>query len=758
MTEDGSKQGRFLTSFFNTVLLVLLCFALAGCSSLLSIGRSTPSGDKPVVEKVPKGALDRPALKPYQGLHPRLLKRPDDPFEYPIQLGDTGPITPIFSGPLRYPLLCQTQESGLGQPLVDNHEGIGIPVYADENDLSSEIIGHSQDCSLATGAAYYYNQKDTTTFLPYSTEVSNEVITQIQVNGQTIPFILRVEWGTINRYIYSILALKDPNETLESPGTGAWNQRLIVKMSGGVGIGFKQGKNKPISLAESRYEQFSKGYALVFSSGLQTSNHYNIWESEELVLRLKNQFTALYAKPLYTVGLGASGGGLSQYLLSQNNPGLLDAGIPQYSYPDMVSQTIYALDCDLLEHYFDLGDRDNHFWEKWENRTLIQGLSARSVKEHDYAKLYQWSKLVNGFFPTRPRGVSECVLGWRGPAQVTHNPKYTHYYHRFSKDIVRENRWTHWENLRQFYGTDEHGFANALWDNEGVQYGLAALQNGDINFKKFIDINRHVGSWKPQHKMQVARFWKFSGERDPLSELNIWSTQNMLNGSSRAPAPRGVADPLAIEGAFRSGMVFVGAAHMPIIDVRHYMDDVQDMHHSFASFSTRQRMINANGHAKNQAVWMAKRDFDPTNKAFEVIDEWVLRRLENPGLSVAAAKPQSAMDTCFDETGKVMFAGEKVWDGAWNQQPEGACLKQMPNFRSTRQVAGEDITDLTFKCTKIPVESAIAKGFYKSVSIDSDQSLTEEEQERLLSKTFPNGVCDYSRQGLGELSAQELGL
>jgi hypothetical protein len=44
------------------------------------------------------------------------------------------------------------------------------------------------------------------------------------------------------------------------------------------------------------------------------------------------------------VGIGGSGGAIQQYVYAQNHPGLIDAGIPQYSYPDMVTQTIHVGD------------------------------------------------------------------------------------------------------------------------------------------------------------------------------------------------------------------------------------------------------------------------------------------------------------------------------------------------------------------------------------------------------------------------------
>ena len=70
----------------------------------------------------------------------------------------------------------------------------------------------------------------------------------------------------------------------------------------------------------------------------------------------KEEFIERYGVPLYTVGVGGSGGAIQQYVYGQNHPGLLDAGIPQYSYPDMVTQTIHVGDCELLENFMDNTD------------------------------------------------------------------------------------------------------------------------------------------------------------------------------------------------------------------------------------------------------------------------------------------------------------------------------------------------------------------------------------------------------------------
>ena len=70
---------------------------------------------------------------------------------------ETGPTGPIWSGPHQYPFVPRTEQSGLGQPLVDNHE-TGIPIYeVDETGTKTEVmIGYSKDGSIPTRVDYFY--------------------------------------------------------------------------------------------------------------------------------------------------------------------------------------------------------------------------------------------------------------------------------------------------------------------------------------------------------------------------------------------------------------------------------------------------------------------------------------------------------------------------------------------------------------------------------------------------------------------------
>jgi hypothetical protein len=194
--------------------------------------------------------------------------------------------------------------------------------------------------------------------------------------------------------------------------------------------------------------------------------------------------------------------------------------------------------------------------------------------------------------------------------------------------------------------------------------------------------------------------------------------------------------------AYESGHVFVGRIDIPIIDLRHYLEPVLDMHNTRQSFSARQRMIAANGHADNQAIWIGLYPHDPTPKAFEVIDEWMANLRAHPGLGVVGNKPAAAQDLCFGAGVATIAAGPGVWDGILNDNPPGACTALFPPFSSSRMVAGGNIAGDVFKCRTIPVSAAIAAGFY------APAVMTAADQARL-EQIFPTGVCDYSLPDAG---------
>lgn len=201
------------------------------------------------------------------------------------------------------------------------------------------------------------------------------------------------------------------------------------------------------------------------------------------------------------------------------------------------------------------------------------------------------------------------------------------------------------------------------------------------------------------------------------------------------PAPRHRGDAAAIAAAYRSGQVFLGRIDIPVIDVRHYLDPELNMHHAAASFSARLRLLAAQGHAGNQAIWMSAKPDDPTPKALAAMEAWLAARRARPDAGWSGTRPAAAEDRCYDAEGALIARGPEVWDGEWNDRPPGACLSRYPLFGNPRTVAGDSLHGDRFACALQSVADAIAGGVYAPVDMRAHQ--------RELERVFPDGVCDY---------------
>ena len=675
--------------------------------------------------------------------HISLTPRPEETFIFPIPLGEVGPIDALYAGERQYPFYCMTLDTGLGQPIVDNQIGDGVTVY----DKDNKPIGYSKDCLITSRIDYFYTKTGTDTIQHYDIDnpPAKSAIATTTIKGKQVPEIFRLERGSINRYIYYIVMLVPQDSFGDRSNNDYWNKKLIYQFKGGASIGFRQGSMGANRFINRRHSLLRQGYAVVGSSGNNTSYSYNMLLSEDTARRVKKQFTSLYGDPLYTLGLGGSGGALAQYLIAQNSTGILDGLIPIYSFPDMVSQSIFLLDCDLLQHYFNVTDNGNEKWRDWEQREKIEGMNGINDFEHPYTFLVPLNQMIAGAWPSMPNGSSECVYSWFIAATFFYNPKQGFVKPYFS-DKVKENvNWTYWQDLTQIYGTDKNGFTRTTWGNEGVQYGLLALQKGDISIEEFVNLNQYIGSWVPQNKMKKESTFTPFGMKFPLW-LSLWSRNNITEPSPKT-AKRKPADPKAIDNGYRYGQVFIGKAELPILEIRHYLEDDLNMHHTSASFESRLRMQEYQGHNDNQVIWVSHKDHTPIDKGVDYLDRWLMARIASADKDPISSKPESLKDTCLDSDGKVLFEGENVWDGKWNNHPLGPCSKIYPIYSNIRVQAGGPWAGSIFKCGQISVSEAIERGVYGSVSMGSYQ--------KRLESIFPDGVCDYSQ---GDIAKPDLGL
>ena len=618
------------------------------------------------------------------------------------------PITgPMFSGPPQEPFFCATEEDRARARL-------------------GEIL--DDQCSMETQVDFLYLSSKTNEFVPYDPSAPRpaDMAQTTTLDSSEVDFIIRWERGTINRFIYSIAVLSPESQISESTDLSAWNDRLIYYFQGGVGVGHYQGSPSPDRMLYKH--GLSQGYAIAYSTGTRTAVHYDLQLGAETALMLKSHFIVNYGAPLYTVGVGGSGGAIQQYVYGQNHTGLIDAAIPQYAYPDMVSQGIHVADCELLERYMDAEvEKDPESkWATWSNRTWLQGMNASDT-------------LPNKFNGDQP-GLTECINGWRGLSALSFNPHYG-----TAPGISREDQastiWTHMEDMKQVYGMADDGYAARTWDNVGVQYGLRALNTGQISGNEFLDLNARIGGWKNETDMvqEGGPYLPEAEDFDPYSARNMTLSPD---DSGYPPAPRSVADPGAIDSVYKHGMVFTGKLDIPIIDWRHYLEPILDMHNSHQSFATRQRMLNHDNDADNQIIWFTevsegKDRYDQTPMAFDVIDEWMLNIKANPSRSVAENKPARAADSCFDSDGQLIHSGPDSWSGILDDAVQGPCTTRFPIYGTSRIVAGAPITGDIFKCHLQSIDDAIDHGLYGS------WTPSPEEKSRL-EEIFPSGVCDYS--------------
>ena len=165
-----------------------------------------------------------------------------------------------------------------------------------------------------------------------------------------------------------------------TPDLSAWNGVLLDKFEGGVAIGHYQGNPQRNSMLYAAGPRAGLRDRVLDGQrdrdALQPPARRRDGDHGQGPVRLR------YGEPRYTVAVGGSGGAIQQYVYGQNHPGLLDAAIPQYSYPDMVTQTIHVGDCELLERWADsraIAEGPLSTWATWVNRSLIEGLNAQRV-------------------------------------------------------------------------------------------------------------------------------------------------------------------------------------------------------------------------------------------------------------------------------------------------------------------------------------------------------------------------------------------
>jgi hypothetical protein len=597
------------------------------------------------------------------------------------------PITgPIFSGPQEQPFYCMTQLFRL--PASTNTLGPALDA----------------DCSIATRVDYVYRTAGAAaTFkpLPSLTSYPADLAQTTTSQGKSVPYIVRVETGTINRGIYETAVLHDP--TTEKPPTpfnppAAWNHRLVYTLGGGcVGGWYIQGS----SIGNGGILEdlmLRQGYGIAASSLNVFGNNCQDLLAADTVLMTRARFIENFGPVEFTVGWGCSGGTEAGYLIADEYPGLLSGLVMGCSFPELFAGQVHNVtDADLFYNYL-------------HTRTTLNWPDAQIEAASGYPTVTTLATIGP------PLAIRIKAQGGTCNAII---PKSAQYDAKTNPTGLRCDIYDHTGNV---FGRDpKTGFVRRPLDNVGVQYGLEALNMGAITKQQFLDLNQNIGGY---------------------------------DNDGNYVATRTVGDVKAIDAAYDSGRITyggLGLKHTPIIDARGYVDmpeNTNENHSRFHSFSIRQRLVDANGSFDNQVMLIEDGSNTTGNGLFSdtspvvihaltQMDEW-LTNLSGLGTyppslkQIQRAKPTDLVDACFTDKGKTKIAQLQVYKGATT------CNQLYPAFSSPRLVAGEPLANNVLKCRLTPINARQYKVAF---------STTEWAQ---LKKTFPDGVCDYTLPGVDQ--------
>lgn len=621
------------------------------------------------------------------------------------------PVTgPVISGPHQEPFYCETEESGLGPPL-------------------------DEDCSVPTRLQWFYRSRDDgggfheleDPYAPYPDDVAQTTTS----DGRTVPFVVRVESGTINRGITRIAVLDDPHARgRDRPFDPTWSSRLTYAFGESCGVGYHQGSSSPATVlgapptglsADSLFatiyglaDRLGAGDAIAHSTMTTFGVYCNPLVSAETLMMVKEHIAEDYGPIARTVGVGGSGGALQIYNAANNYPGLIDGGIPIASFTDIPSTAMTTVDCGLLVRHFERSDFD---WPE-SDRAAVAGHATSQICE-DWVELF-----LDRLDPFE--GCSGEV-----PAEVRYDAQANPDGVRCALQDATSNIW----------GIDPAtGFARRPYDNVGVQYGLRALNAGEISVEQFIELNGEIGG--------------YDIDANPMPQRSAMDAET-------------AATTYRLGGVIGRGSL----RQTPIIDLATYLDliPLADIHDVVRPFQVRARLAR-DGVEESQSIW---RGLSLPADAQAPLRSWIhtIESDRSQGRSrtatVAAAKPARAHDRCIvaagaraeapagvtmpfaevplfpgaGDTPDAVYMPLQVWVPERQRADAGACEAAFPARSGTRIVAGGPFADDVIKCSLKPVDPA-----------DYAVALTGEQLAQLRA-IFPDGACDWSRPGVGEVES-----
>jgi hypothetical protein len=581
----------------------------------------------------------------------------------------------MISGPHEFPFACTTD----GFVPFQGSDPLGTP--------------NDSNCSVPTRVQYVYRTTGGA-FAPLPephTSLPDDLASTTTVTGATVPYIVRLETGTINRAIYQTAILHNPNDAAPSPFAppAGWNKRLIYPLGGGcIGGWYTQG---PDLVNPVNHSYLSQGYGVASASLNTFGNNCNDLLSSETILMVKERFIESYGVPLFTIGTGSSGGAYQSNQTGDNYPGAFDGIVTTNSFPDVTTGMIPMGSSRLLDIYFNTTRPG--VYTVVQQKAISGYLSVPGMINH-------MSNVRGPRMDPRVEFPPQILAGV-GP-EFRYDPATNPYGARGDVYDHTVNVYGHVPNTPS---PGDALFAQRPLDNVGVQYGLKALNDGAISVDQFLDLNAMAGGFDIDFNHIPSRTTAYlDATRRAYQGGRILGGGNGL--ASAAIITRMAGGDLAVQG---------------------------DVHVRYHAHSIRARLMNANGHADNQVIVGNQA---PIDLLIEQMGRWLTAiKADNSSRPLAEKvvknKPADAVDACWS-------AGVKIIE-TQTLSGTGQCNTLFPVGLAPELVAGAPIALDTIKCQLKPVDMA-----------DYAVAFTPEQRNQLAA-IFPDGVCDWSKPGVEQV-------
>jgi hypothetical protein len=609
--------------------------------------------------------------------------------------GPGGTLVGLIQGLPRGPSSVIVRAGRRGAKLRVTNHPIGGPIFSGPQlqPWKCQAAAVDAQCNQPPTFSYVYKSSNPAKagLQPYDpANPPADVATTTTDRGVSVPFIVRVETGYIDRDQYQIAALFQPGKSWTAVAPQRqFNHKLLITHGFGCGADHQTG-TVPGVLGGAAETALAHGFATMANVLDHAGHNCNLTTEAESLVMTKEYLIERYGTLRYTIGTGCSGGSLAQQWIANAYPGVYQGILPTCSFPDAWSTASQFLDYHLTLHYLD-NPSEWGAGVTWTDQQMadVQGhVTVGNSRVSDAAQFHvviptdpcAGTTSQNRYNPTTNPGGVRCTI--QDAAINVFGPRQ-----------------------RAFWGPQEkqlgHGFAGVPTDNVGVRYGLGALRSGKINAAQFVDLNVKIGG--------------LDSDASPVSK-------------------RMKADRPALANAYRSGMINEtnNLDRTAIIDCRG--PDEGAFHDAYRAFALRARLDREHGGHPNQLIWEGATTIigDPQCELNSMLamDRW-LTAVEKDhsrkplARKIARDKPADLTDRCYD--GK----GVKVSDAL--------CPSVVHVYKTPRMVAGDSITTDDNKCRLKPLN----RRAYGSVSFT-------DAQWSQLKKVFPTGVCDFSKRGVDQ--------